>query len=245
MSDELPGPHHCIGTARAVTEIVFRRLRAQCAAGGGSLSPEELESCYSQIIDSFTSGFDLFELRHHQCMDASLGIAEMPFARDKILATFLRACGEKSARAVFSLQVEHLGMAWIGQLFDSLAHYVREHVHANIDGRLIDAYVETAKIPKIKLTIEELLKQEAVQHILLECVTAFETPGAPESIVKEISDWVNDSVAGLRGVAGPHVCKITEDETRRFLTLLPRQLRATLNVMPAIERVAEPPISVV
>lgn len=248
MSDELPGPHHCIGTARTVSEIVFRTLRIKCAAGGGNLSLDELESYYSQIIDSFSSGFDLFELRHHNCMDASLAMAELPFARGKILATLLRACGEKSVRAVFSLQVERLGMEWIGQLFDSLAQYVRQHVHANIDDRLIDAYVETAKIPKIKLTIKELLKRESVQNILLECVTAFEMPGAPELIVKEVSDVVNEFVAGQRSIGWPHVCKVTEDEMCRFLTLLLRQLRATLNVTPENKRAAEllisvPPIS--
>ena len=64
MSDELPRPHHCIGTARAVTEIVFRGLRAECAASGGTMSLVEIENFYSRIIDSFSSGFDLFELRH-------------------------------------------------------------------------------------------------------------------------------------------------------------------------------------
>ena len=133
MSDELPGPHHCIGTARAVTEIVFRSLRAQCTAGGGTLSLEEIDSFYSRIIDSFSSGFDLFELRHRRCMDASLSSAAMPFARGKILSTFLRACGEKSAQATFSVQVERMGVEWIDLLFGGLARYVREHVHADYE----------------------------------------------------------------------------------------------------------------
>ena len=90
MSDELPGPHHCIGTARAVTELVFRGLRAECAASGGTMSLVEIENFYSRIIDSFSSGFDLFELRHSRCMDASLSRAAMPFARST-LAVFSAA----------------------------------------------------------------------------------------------------------------------------------------------------------
>ena len=61
MSNALPGPHHCIGTARAATEVVFRSLRAKCAAGGGTLSQHAIEELYANIIDSFSSGFDLFE----------------------------------------------------------------------------------------------------------------------------------------------------------------------------------------
>jgi hypothetical protein len=245
MSDELPGSHHCIAIARTVADVVFRTLRAQCSASGGNLSLEDLERYYSQILYSFSSGVDLFELRHHNCMGVSLGIAEMPLARSKILATLLRACGEQSARAAFALQVKLLGTEWIGQFFASLAEYVRQHVHSNIDGRLINAYVETAMIPKMKLTIRELLNQEAIKGALIDCVTTFETPGEPESMVKEVRDWVNHSIASKRTVGGPHPCKVTEDETRRFITLLPRQLRATLNMMPADDTSAEQSIPVV
>jgi hypothetical protein len=241
MSDKLPGLHHCISTARAATEVVFRSLRAQCIASGGTLdlSLNELEAFHLKFIDSFSSGYDLFESRHHQCMNASTSLAAMPFAREIILATLLRACGDKSACAAFSLQVEKLGMAWINELFDSLAQYVCEHVNANIEARLIKAYAETSIIPKINLTISELLKQEAVQQIMLECVSAFEVAGAPESITKEICDWINKVVAGKRGVVRPHVCKITENQTRFFLTLLPRQVRATLNGIAAFEQASE------
>jgi hypothetical protein len=165
MAEELPGPHHCIGNARAVTEIIFRGLRAQCAASGGDLSLEALDSFYSRFIESFSSGFDLFESRHHRCMDASLGMASMPFARSNILATFLRGCGEKSARAAFSFQVERLGMEWIDHFFRGLAHYLHQQFPTNIDTRLVDAYVHTAAMPKVTLTIRELLKQEPVQQI--------------------------------------------------------------------------------
>lgn len=245
MSDELPGPHHCIGITRTVTDIVFRGLRAHCTAGGGNLSLADLDSFHSKIIESFSSGFDLFEHRHHHCMAVSFGEAPMPFARSKILSTLLMACGEKSARAAFSFQVERLGGEWIDQFFGSLAHYVHQSVHTDIDARLITAYVDTATKPKTTLTITELLKQEAVQHILLECVTAaFEVPGAPESIANDICDSVNCFVARERGVDGPHVCKVTRDQICRFLTLFPRQLSAMINAMPASELINDQSISV-
>ncbi len=229
MSAELPGPHHCIGTARAVSEVVFRTLRTRCVAAGGSLSLQEIETIYSKIIESFSSGFDLFELRHHRCMDASLGTAAMPFARDKILATLLHACSDKAAHAAFSLQVDELGTGWINQFFDSLAHYIRQHIQADIDERLIQAYVDTAAIPGIKLTVDDLLKQKSIQSVLFDCVGLFDTSGAPHSIVKNVCDDVNEWVAGQRVVDGPNVCKITEEQTRRFLDLLPREFRITIS----------------
>ncbi len=228
MSEALPGPHHCIGTARAVTDIVFRSLRAQCAAGGGTLSLDEIDKLHSTIIDSFASGFDLFELRHRRCMGVSLSLATMPFARDKILATLFLACGEQCAQHVFALQVEHLGELWISQFFDGFAQYVERHVSSNANARVIDAYVETALTPKIVVTVDELLKRETVRGVIRDCLAAFEAPGVPEQVAKQFCDAINDHNASRYRVAGPHVTKITEDQAARFLKLFPRQARMVL-----------------
>lgn len=243
MPSDLPGPHHCIGTARTVMDVAFRTLRAKCVARGGNLSLEELDKYCAQISESISSGFGVFELRQYSCMCASMGTAEMPFARDKILATLLCACGEQSARAVFSLQINRFGAQWIGELFDSLAKFVHGHVHGDIDTRLIKAYVETAAIPKIKLTIKELLKREAIKNALCESITVFEMPGAVDLSVRELTNAVNQSFA-KRNFKDSSPCTVTEVEMRRFLILLPQQLRATLNATPAGAPVAEPATSI-
>ena len=136
MSEALPGPHHCLGTARTAAEIVYRSLHAQCVARGGVLSVEDLEQCYAEIIDSFSCGFDIFERRHLTCMHASISMAEMPFRRERILATVLHACGEAAARQVFASQVEQLDEAWLRPFFDGFAHYIRQHLCVDADQRL-------------------------------------------------------------------------------------------------------------
>ena len=230
MSDDLPGPHHCISTARLVTDVVFRSLRAKCQAEGG-LSLEQLESYYSQIIESFSSGYDLFELRYHRCMAASMSLAPKPFDRAMILATLLRAGGEKSARAAFLLQVERFGMAWTSELFEGLANYLRKNLKTNVDGRLINAYVDAAATPDAKLTIDGLLKLETIRDILLECLGPLkikETEEAEETqdiVVKNVCDEVNRHIAERRAIDHADVCKVTEDQIRRFLILLPAELR--------------------
>jgi hypothetical protein len=242
MSEALPGLHHCIGTARTVTDIVFRSLRAQCAAGGGTLSVDEINKLHSTIIDSFASGYDLFELRHRRFMGASLSLAAMPFARDKILATMLLACGGQCAQHVFALQVEHLGDMWISQFFDGFAQYVDRYVCTNAHARLTDAYVETALTPKIVVSVYELLKREAVRSVLGDCLTSFETPGAPEEMAKQFCDSINDYTASRYRVAGPHVTKITEDQATRFLKLFPHQATMVLETAQAPREAEATPI---
>jgi len=222
MSQELPGAHFCIGTARTVVDLAFRGLRALCIANGGNLSLAELDSYYEKLIDSFLSGVRFFEVKHEQCMDASMSMAKMPFARNRILATLLHACGEKSARNAFPLQINGGGAEWIDELFDGLAQYVRKRVGISVDDRLINAYVFTATKPGTKVTIVELLRQEAVRCVFLECVGTFEKPNAPELIAKEVCGCVNEVIVGRRG--WPDVCKITESQARSFLTWLPEEL---------------------
>ena len=139
-----------------------------------------------------------------------------------------------------------MGVEWIDLLFGGLARYVREHVHADYETRLITAYVHTAATKKAHtLTIEELLKQTDVESALRNCVTtAFEVPGAPASIAKDVCDTLNEFITQQTGIKGPNVCKVNENETFRFLTLLPRHLTAMLNALQQAGHVAESPILV-
>lgn len=232
---ELPGPHHCIGTARAVVDIVFRSLRARCAALGGVLPQDELDALCSEIVDSFACGFDLFELRHNRCMNASLSTSDMPFARERILATLLRACAEKSARGIFSLQIQHLGARWIDQLFEGIASYARHHIGTRLDAPLINAYVDTANIPGIKLTPIELLKRQAVKDTISECARVFETAGGSVTGVNDACDWVNASIAKQRNAGGADISKITQDEARSLLFMLPQEISFALATTPVSE----------
>ena len=226
--EELPGPHHCIGTTRTVIDIFFRSLRARCVAHGGSLPQAELEDLCSQFMDSFACGFDLFELRHDRCMKASLGASATPFARERILATLLRACAEKSASAAFPLQIQRLGTDWIDDLFEGMASYARHRTDANLVERLVNAYVDIASTPNIKVTVAELLKRQDVKDALLECARAFEKAAPSATIVSEVCRRVNDSIAERRNAVGAQVCKITDKEACEFLFLLPQEIGVTL-----------------
>jgi hypothetical protein len=149
-----------------------------CVSSGGNLSLSELESFQSRFLNSFSSGFELFEATHQHCMIASGVSVETPFSRDKILVTLLRGCGEESAIHAFSLQIARLGSVWTHGFFESFAGYVRQSVCVNADMRLINTYAVAAGLPKIEISTEVLLKLDAIQRILRECIGAFDLPEA-------------------------------------------------------------------
>jgi hypothetical protein len=226
MANSSAGPHHCIGSGHVVAELIFRRLHALCVSSGGNLSLGELESFQSRFLNSFSSGFELFEATHQHCMIASGVSVETPFSRNKILVTLLRGCGEESAIHAFSLQIARLGPAWTRGFFESFAGYVRQYVCVNADMRLVNAYAVAASLPKISISTEVLLKLDAIRRILRECIGAFDPP---EARVELVCNYINRVSAGRDGVGEPHISKITEHQVHTFLTLLPQEFKVRIN----------------
>ncbi len=233
MSEALPGPHHCLSTARVVADIVYRSLHAQCVARGGALSVEDLEHCYSEIVKSFSSGFDLFERRHFQCMSASLSTAEMPFARDRILATILRACGDPAARQAFPQQVEQWGELWLSPFFAGFAEYVR-HQCVDADARLIAAYIDAGLTHKAKISLAELLRHKIVQNVLRDCARPFAEQPVPQAMVKQVHDSLNNYGPLPDGAAEAQAGKLADDQVQNFLGLLARRVATLAPPEPAV-----------
>ena len=233
MSEALPGPHHCLSTARSVADIVYRSLHAQCVARGGELSVEDLERCYSEIVKSFSSGFDLFERQHFQCMGASLSMADMPFARDRILATILRACGEPAARQAFPQQVEQWGELWLSPFFAGFAEYIRRQC-VDVDARLIAAYVEAALTHKAKISLAQLLQHKIVRNVLRDCARPFEEQPVPEAMVRQVCDSLNNYGPLPDGAAEAQPGKLADDQVQNFLGLLARQVAMLAPPEPAM-----------
>lgn len=217
MSDNLPGPHHCLATAHAVAEIVYRSLHARCVASGGQLSLSELDACYADIIDSFASGFDIFEARHLQCMKASLSTAEMPFASDRIVATVLRGCGEEAARRAFAPHGEPMDEAWLRAFFDGLAQFVCRHLCADTEPRLTAAYIDAGLKQKGEFTLEDLLAHEIAQHVLRDCADALAERPLPQALIGALRDSVNAATAD-------RAATVADEQLADFLGLLSAQI---------------------
>jgi hypothetical protein len=53
---------------------------------------------------------------------------------------------------------------------------------------------------------------------------------APEDMALKLSDTASEYIATQRGIPKPDISKVTEQETRQFLTWLPPQVQIALNV---------------
>ena len=98
--------------------------------------------------------------------------------------------------------------------------------------RLINTYAVAATLPKIEISTEVLLKLDAIQSILRECIGAFDPP---EARVELVCNYINRVSAGREGIGGPHISKITEDQVRTFLTLLPQEFKVRINTVNSLQ----------
>jgi hypothetical protein len=62
------GSHHCIGTGRAVADVIFGLVHSQATKNGGVLSAEEILSLKAQFVLSLPAGIAFFEKVNQQCM---------------------------------------------------------------------------------------------------------------------------------------------------------------------------------
>jgi hypothetical protein len=227
-SVNLRGCHHCIGASRTVTDLLFHFLQSRAIANGG-LSADDIVNIRVQFNESISSGVDLFEAIHQQCMNASEHNAHNLFSRATILSTLLLACGRKSAEHAFAIQIEHCGLDWLDDFFYAFAQYFRQHANSDLEARLIGAYVNAAATFKSNLTVSNLLNEVSVQEVLDIYVKPFTHMINIDEVAESISADTNCYIASKKILAGPNIAKTTADEIKRFLTMLPRETALKLH----------------
>jgi hypothetical protein len=228
-----------LGIATAVTEMVFRHLRAVCEGRGGTLTLADLDTAQSQGKRSFAGASGFFEATHARCMQASAAGAPSMFARENILSSLLFVCGHKAARPAYAAQVTRFGEVWLNQYFDGMAEFVRRAICADADDRLRQVYAALSGELGARLTINDLMREKQTRAILQECVAPLFAPDAPDRFAAPMSDLVSEQIAAQRGIPKPDLSKVTEQEMRKFLGWLPRQMHVALTATggdPTAER---------
>jgi hypothetical protein len=223
------GPHHCAAVGGAVAEMVFRYLKARCQTAGGNLSEADIEAARSHFLASFPNAFNFFDSNNQRCMEASGSTAPAPFQQDTILGSLLLACGQKAARNAFDLQVARFGAPWLAQFFGGFAQYVREKICADADERLFKLYAAASLKYGAKLSVNDLLKEEAVQRVMRECLAPFVAGDAAGTLSAPLSDTISMYIATQRGIPKPDISKVTDQQVQNFLTWLPPQVMLALS----------------
>lgn len=229
----LRGPHHCAAVGTSTAELIFRHLMTRCQAAGGQLTAAELESARAQFFQGLPGAFPFFEQSNQRCMEASAATAPPVFATDTMLATLLMTALQKAARTAFQMQVNRFGDIWVRQFFNGMSAYIRQHVCTEADARLRKVYAALSVAKGAKLSVADLMHDDAVRKLLRECVAPFLRPDAGERLAIVSADQISQVIATQRGLAKPDISKVTDQEMRGFLTWLPSQLTVAIGSQAA------------
>jgi len=232
MGESVRGCHHCIGTGVTVANLVFNFVEGQ-ARTGEALSEAAVGELRRRFITGLTSGYDFFETIHRQCMEASLAPERGQFARERVLASVLRLCGLHAAQQAFKNQIACSDLRWLDEFFCAFARFVGEHIWADVDNVMIDAYVSSAAIHKARLTVPKLLLEPKTHEVVNRCIGIFTNNKECEDKAEALTNSVNNHLAGKWCISGAHPAKTTPGQVRQFLTLLPKETHA---VMAAVHR---------
>ena len=222
MSRDFPGPHHCIATARAVSESLYGVIKARCIAGGGNLTLADLEDANVGYLDGLASKFDWFEALNRDCMKASACIAPPMFGREMIFASVLAtACGREFDSA-FGGSGMTANPGWRRPFFALLAQFMREHSDGDVDGKMIGAYVEATRKFGAKLSLDNLAAQRSVQRILQRCVAGLGlvSVDAQTAAATGLSSFINSALAAKTDGTHDRPCAVTQGEAAEFLLAL-------------------------
>jgi hypothetical protein len=238
--EQLRGSHHCIGTGRAVADVIFGLVHSQAVKNGGVLSAEEILSLKAQFVLSLPSGIAFFEKVNQQCMHASGSAAPDPLSRDNILQTLLSVCAKGSAEHAFRFQIEKCKAVWLDSFFLGLSQMVRKNLSDESWRVLIAAYVQTAALNKANMQVIDMLARHDVRAIIAEGLTPLYKMLQAESTTRSASAEINNVIAREYNVTGPSLVKITDEELVSFLTMLQQEMSLRLKAPPLKTRHSKP-----
>jgi hypothetical protein len=161
-------------------------------------------------------------------MHASGSAAPDPFSRDNILSTLLSACGKGSAEYAFKFQIDRCGPTWLSCFFQGLSQVARKNISEESWGDLITAYVHAAEINKANMHVFDVIARNDVKATLSDCIAPLNKMFESDEIAKSTSAEINDVIRNYN-VTGPSIVEITDDQMKRFLTMLLKEMSFRLH----------------
>jgi hypothetical protein len=224
IAASIGGPHHCIGTAQTVIDIVFHHLHQRCASHGGRLNNSELQAAKEDLSQGLVGMPSFFENIHSQCMAASGATTTMRFSRGKILPSLLLLCSQRAAERVFSLQLSFLADAWLDLFYDGFATFIQNHVNANCELVLGMAYAKAACKFRQSLSTEKYILEQDVQNILRKCALQLKEYETDGGAIAKATDDVNGHIALGAWRLRQHVNTITNRQMQKFFEISGREI---------------------
>lgn len=219
------GPHHCLGTARTITELIIRHLEACAEERGGQLTIAELKAAHLQFVDQLSTIYlRQIEDIHAGCMEASGSPVVSPVSRGQILSSVLYMSTHAIGRRAFRNAHDRGGPDSLMLIYDGFAHFLRTSFCPGVDDTLFGIYAKVATVVGPRFALPQLVQERDVQLLLRQCLAALVTPGAAAAHARALAGSINEFVSNLSGTTESAECPVAHSEAEHFL----RELRIVI-----------------
>ena len=195
MPPSFAGPHHCLGTARRVSDEVFAEIRDAAARQGGTLTLQQIEALKAAYDEAAPQRFRAIECIFNTCMCAAAK-ESMPKAFDEVelVSRFLYAHTSGIAWAVFESRFERPDRAWLAEFYRVLARFVVGRFDPDFPPRAIAVYIEAGQQKGQALSVCDLVQSEQGRAAVHEC------------LLRIMAEPVTPQLAA-RALRGDHGCR--------------------------------------
>ncbi|KAA5603655.1 hypothetical protein [Blastochloris sulfoviridis] len=230
MPPSFAGPHHCLGTARRVSDEVFAEISDAAARQGGTLTLQQIEALKTAYDEAAPQRFRAIECIFNTCMCAAAK-ESMPKAFDEVelVSRFLYAHTSGIAWAVFESRFERPDRAWLAEFYRVLARFVVGRFDPDFPPRAIAVYIEAGQQKGQALSVCDLVQSEQGRAAVHECLLRIMAEPVTPQLAAELCAAITDAEAP----AGAPKPAMTVEEAERFLTLLRHAKPVRAQTMPA------------
>jgi hypothetical protein len=197
----LSGPHHCIGTARAIVDLVFQQLSDMCSSNDECLTRGDLKTLHAALVESLAAARlpwmqDVFK----RCMDARMQ-ARVTLERETIVAALLGLWLEDTIGDIFAKQVARGGAAWPPVFLDAVGRCIVRYITPQIGARLFAAYARLASRYGADLSVSDLKRDPELSLLVTEMLlflTSHDAMCDAIMLAQAVNDAMQDRFAAER-----------------------------------------------
>ena len=204
MTNKLSGPHFCMGTARDISERIFRELARRAEQAGGQLTTDEIAALSVAFNTKIAGNSRVFEKIYDDCVSTHRGNGSRAFNR-KTLPGFV----------MFAYTIDLMKAAFPGQ-----GARAATPLGLDIPGVVNSAYDHLSVERGQALTIDDMVKSHEVAEIIGKFFIRLRNATGEGAETEKLSSAINDVLRNDLQLVGASTLLVNNYQCRDFIRRL-------------------------
>ena len=220
MTNKLSGPHFCMGTARDISERIFRELARRAEQAGGQLTTDEIAALSVAFNTKIAGNSRVFEKIYDDCVSTHRGNGSRAFNRKTLPGFVMFAYTIDLMKAAFPGQGARAGKGWYTHMADALIAVAATPLGLDIPGVVNSAYDHLSVERGQALTIDDMVKSHEVAEIIGKFFIRLRNATGEGAETEKLSSAINDVLRNDLQLVGASTLLVNNYQCRDFIRRL-------------------------